>query len=132
MWFQREAKMVRKKDGRPWFLHGVGFDISELKRTENVLQELTLVLQNLSSRILRLRTKNADESDEEGLFLIYEDAGPLHYGRCVHCLTDCILRYLTKWASRRPRVGTSSDLRIEGSGSLRQNWLGDGRVFRVP
>jgi hypothetical protein len=66
VWFQREAKMVRKKDERPWFLHGVGFDISELKRTENVLQELTLALQNLSSRILRLRTKNADGSHGSG------------------------------------------------------------------
>ena len=55
VWFQCEAKMVRRPDGRPWFLHGVGFDISELKRTENVLQERTSALQNLSSRILRLQ-----------------------------------------------------------------------------
>ncbi len=37
VWFQCEAKMVRRKDGRPWFIHGVGFDITDLKRTEESL-----------------------------------------------------------------------------------------------
>ncbi|HVB54929.1 MAG TPA: PAS domain-containing protein [Candidatus Acidoferrales bacterium] len=52
-WFQCEAKMVRRKDGRPWFLQGVGFDISGLKQTEEALQERTAALQNLSSHLLR-------------------------------------------------------------------------------
>src|SRR5262249_32338494 len=34
-----DARMVRRPDGRPWFIHGVGFDITELKRTEEALQE---------------------------------------------------------------------------------------------
>ncbi len=34
VWFHCEVKMVRHTDGRPWFIHGVGFDISELKQTE--------------------------------------------------------------------------------------------------
>jgi PAS domain S-box-containing protein len=55
LWFQCEVKMVRRQDGRPWFLHGVGFDISELKQTEQMLQERTLALQHLSSRLLRLQ-----------------------------------------------------------------------------
>ena len=55
VWFQCEVKMVRRPDGRPWFLHGVGFDISELKQTEAALQERTLALQNLSSRLLRMQ-----------------------------------------------------------------------------
>ncbi len=37
MWFQCEVKMVRRDDGQPWFLHGVGFDISKLKRAEEEL-----------------------------------------------------------------------------------------------
>src|SRR6202041_1933538 len=32
VWFHCEAKMIRKKNGRPWFIHGIGFDIPELKR----------------------------------------------------------------------------------------------------
>jgi PAS domain S-box-containing protein len=39
IWFRCEAKMIRKEDGEPWFIHGVGFDITDLKRTEEALQE---------------------------------------------------------------------------------------------
>ncbi len=39
IWFHCEAKMIRKADGEPWFIHGVGFDITDLKRTEEALQE---------------------------------------------------------------------------------------------
>lgn len=53
VWFQCEVKMVRRPDGRPWFLHGVGFDVSELKNTEQSLEERTGELQHLSSRLLR-------------------------------------------------------------------------------
>ncbi len=38
IWFHCEAKMIRHPDGRPWFIHGVGFDITDLKRTEEELQ----------------------------------------------------------------------------------------------
>ncbi|MGC2153859.1 MAG: PAS domain S-box protein [Terriglobales bacterium] len=38
LWFHCEAKMIRKSDGEPWFIHGVGFDITDLKRTEEALQ----------------------------------------------------------------------------------------------
>jgi PAS domain S-box-containing protein len=55
VWFQCEVKMVRRPDGRPWFLHGVGFDITELKRAEEAFQEQAVALQNLSSRLLRLQ-----------------------------------------------------------------------------
>ena len=37
VWFQCEVKMVRREDGRPWFIHGVGFDITELKQAEVAL-----------------------------------------------------------------------------------------------
>jgi PAS domain S-box-containing protein len=39
IWFHCEAKMIRKEDGEPWFIHGVGFDITDLKRTEEALEE---------------------------------------------------------------------------------------------
>jgi PAS domain S-box-containing protein len=38
IWFQCEAKMIRQEDGRPWLIHGVGFDITELKRVERALE----------------------------------------------------------------------------------------------
>ncbi len=39
IWFHCEAKMVRRKDGRPWFIHGVAFDVTELKQKENERQD---------------------------------------------------------------------------------------------
>lgn len=39
IWFRCEAKMIRRPDGRPWFIQGVAFDITDLKRTEEELQD---------------------------------------------------------------------------------------------
>jgi two-component system CheB/CheR fusion protein len=39
VWFHCEAKMIRRKNGRPWFIHGTAFDITELKRAEQELQK---------------------------------------------------------------------------------------------
>ncbi len=39
VWFHCEAKMMRHPDGRPWFIHGIAFDITDLKRTEEELQD---------------------------------------------------------------------------------------------
>jgi two-component system CheB/CheR fusion protein len=39
VWFQCEARLVRRDDGEPWFIHGVGFDITELKQVQEALQE---------------------------------------------------------------------------------------------
>ncbi len=39
VWFHCEARLVRKDDGQPWFIHGVGFDITELKQVQEALQE---------------------------------------------------------------------------------------------
>ena len=38
VWFHCDARMVRRPDGQPWFIHGVAFDISDLKDTERALQ----------------------------------------------------------------------------------------------
>jgi PAS domain S-box-containing protein len=39
VWFHCEARLVRRDDGRPWFIHGVGFDITELKEAEAALEQ---------------------------------------------------------------------------------------------
>jgi PAS domain S-box-containing protein len=39
IWFHCEARMIRHPDGRPWFIHGVAFDITDLKRTEEALED---------------------------------------------------------------------------------------------
>jgi PAS domain S-box-containing protein len=48
LWFQCEAKMIRREDGQPWFIHGVGVDVTELKQAERALHQE----RNLLSAIL--------------------------------------------------------------------------------
>jgi len=52
VWFQCEAKMVRRKDGRPWFIHGVGFDVTEIKVAQ---QSLAALLEAAQAAV---RTRN--------------------------------------------------------------------------
>jgi PAS domain S-box-containing protein len=44
LWFHCEAEMIRREDGRPWFIHGVGVDVTEQKQAEEALQEERNVL----------------------------------------------------------------------------------------
>jgi PAS domain S-box-containing protein len=61
VWFQCEAKMVRRQDGRPWFIHGVGFDVTELKRAEGVIQQAKDELERrVEQRTTELRKVNED------------------------------------------------------------------------
>ena len=48
IWFHCEAKMIRREDGRPWFIHGAAFDITDLKEAEECLKEE----RNVASAIL--------------------------------------------------------------------------------
>ncbi len=48
LWFHCQAAMIRRSDGRPWFIHGVAIDITDLKRAEQALQ----AERNLVSTIL--------------------------------------------------------------------------------
>jgi PAS domain S-box-containing protein len=45
LWFQCEAKMIRQEDGRPWFIHGVGFDITERKSLEEAILKISATEQ---------------------------------------------------------------------------------------
>ena len=87
VWFQCEVKMVRRPDGRPWFLHGVGFDITDLKETEQSLEERTAELGHLSSRLLRTR-------DEE-------------HRRIARELHDSLGQYLAALKMNLARLGDS-------------------------
>ncbi len=58
IWFHCDAKMIRRPDGRPWFIQGVAFDISDLKRTEEELQEernfVSTILDTVGALVLVL------------------------------------------------------------------------------
>ena len=85
LWFQCEAKMIRREDGRPWFIHGVGVDVTELKQAEGALQQE----RNLLSAIL----------DTVGALVIVLD----REGRIIRFNRAC--EQLTGYASARRRAG---------------------------
>lgn len=83
VWFQCEAKLVRDGQGRPWFIHGLGVDITELRETQGRLEaahkELRSRAHDLESANLRLKRqiaereiaeKNAKESEERFRLLV--------------------------------------------------------------
>ena len=51
VWFHCEVKMVRHADGEPWFIHGIGFDITDLKQAEEALTSS----EEMVSGILNMR-----------------------------------------------------------------------------
>lgn len=55
VWFHCEAKMVRNADRQPWFIHGVAFDISELKAAEAAGLEYAERLKFLSRRLMEVQ-----------------------------------------------------------------------------
>jgi PAS domain S-box-containing protein len=71
IWFHCEAKMVRRDDGRPWFIHGVGFDVTELKQAEAALQEAH---DKLEVRV-RQRTAELESANRELQLEIAERQG---------------------------------------------------------
>src|SRR5580704_14178599 len=71
IWFHCEAKMIRKEDGQPWFIHGVGFDITDLKQTEEALQEE----RNVVSAILDTVGALVVVLDPEGRIIRFNRAG---------------------------------------------------------
>ncbi len=58
VWFHCEAKIVHRADGRPWFIHGVAFDITDLKKAEIALGEernfVTAVLDTVGALVVVL------------------------------------------------------------------------------
>ncbi len=64
-------KMVRRADGRPWFIHGVGFDITDLKHAEEALQEernfASAVLDTVGALVLVLDPRGPHRALQPGL-----------------------------------------------------------------
>jgi PAS domain S-box-containing protein len=76
IWFHCDARMMRREDGRPWCIHGVAFDISDLKRIEEELQEernfVSAILDTVGALVVVL--------DNEGRILRFNPACELTTG----------------------------------------------------
>jgi PAS domain S-box-containing protein len=70
IWFHCDARMMRREDGRPWFIHGVAIDISHLKQVEEQLQEernfVSTILDTVGALVVVL--------DSEGRILRFNPA----------------------------------------------------------
>jgi two-component system sensor histidine kinase/response regulator len=73
VWFRCEAKMVRREDGKPWFIHGVGFDITELKQSEELLQkahdELEARVRERTAELARINVELQTANQAKSEFL---------------------------------------------------------------
>jgi PAS domain S-box-containing protein len=79
VWFHCDARMVRKPDGQPWFIHGVAFDISDLKHTEGALQQE----RNVVSAILETVGALVTVLDPEGRIVRFNRACELTTGYSI-------------------------------------------------
>jgi PAS domain S-box-containing protein len=87
VWFHCDARMVRHPDGSPWFIHGVAFDISDLKGTERALQQE----RNVVSAILDTVGALVTVLDPEGRIVRFNRACELTTG---YALQDVRGRYI--------------------------------------
>jgi PAS domain S-box-containing protein len=129
IWFHCEAKMIRKENGEPWFIHGVGFDISDLKRTEEALQEernvvtaildtvgALVVVLDIEGRIVRFnraceQTTGYSFVDVMGkfiwdLFLVPEDVERFRAALNKTHIEERAQEYESRWLSRSGSMRT--------------------------
>jgi PAS domain S-box-containing protein len=92
IWFHCDARMMRWEDGRPWCIHGVAFDISDIKRIEEELQEernfVSAILDTVGALVVVL--------DSEGRILRFNPACELTTGYAMEevqgkCIWDLFL-----------------------------------------
>ena len=92
IWFHCDARMMRRDDGRPWFIHGVAFDITDLKRVEEELQKernfVSTILDTVGALVVVL--------DSEGRILRFNPACELTTGYSMEevqgkCIWDLFL-----------------------------------------
>ena len=92
VWFQCDARMMRRSDGRPWFIHGVAFDVSDLKRIEEERKDernfISAILDTVAALVVVL--------DEEGHILRFNQACEITSGYAMYevqgqCFWDLFL-----------------------------------------
>ncbi len=102
IWFHCDAKMIRRPDGRPWFIQGVAFDISDLKRTEEELQEernfVSTILDTVGALVLVL--------DREG--------GIIRFNLCLRAANRTIFRGSARQAGLGPFRGSGGESAVPG------------------
>lgn len=102
VWFQCEARLVRRKDGQPWFIHGVGVDVSELKETEQRLHQEMAERERLQQLELQRQIARTEQT-ESRLAAIVESSEDAIIGKSLE-------GQITNWNAAAARLfGYASD-----------------------
>ena len=142
VWFHCEARLVRRDDGEPWFIHGVGFDITELKQAQEALQEernvvsaifdtvgALVVVLDREGRIVRFNRA----CEQMTGYSVEESAGSLHLGsvrgsRGSRRVQRALFFQIRDSASRAPSTKAAGSRAMASRKSLR----GRRRSCRAP
>lgn len=111
VWFHCDARMVRRPDGAPWFIHGVAFDISDLKKTERALQQE----RNVVSAILDTVGALVTVLDPEGRIIRFNRACELTTG---YTLQDVRGRHIWDYFLQADEVELARSIFSQLSGDL--------------
>jgi PAS domain S-box-containing protein len=96
VWFRCEAKLVRRTNGEPWFVNGVGFDVTELKETEIALQQETAERVRLQQLELERQLAKAEQT-ESRLAAIVESSDDAIMGKTLEGV-------ITNWNAAATRL----------------------------
>jgi PAS domain S-box-containing protein len=132
IWFHCEAKMVRQEDGRPWFIHGVGFDITDLKGAEQALQAernlLSTVLDTVGALVVVLSPAGGILRFNRACEVIsgytFDEVRGKYFGD-LFLAPDEEARFKSNLASlqaNEPVTGSESDLITRNGGRRRISW----------
>jgi PAS domain S-box-containing protein len=77
VWFHCEAKLVRRENGEPWFIHGVGFDITELKQTEQALKQESAERERLQKLALEHQIAKAEQTESRLAAIVESSEDPI-------------------------------------------------------
>ncbi len=77
VWFHCEAKLVRRKDGQPWFIHGVGFDVTDLKQTEQALHQEIAERERLQKLELERQIAKTEQSESRLAAIVESSEDPI-------------------------------------------------------
>jgi PAS domain S-box-containing protein len=124
--------MIRRDDGRPWFIHGVGFDISDLKRAEQALEGernlLSTVLDTVGALVVVLSPTGAilrfNRACEDISGYTFDEVRGKYFGD-LFLVPEEAARFKSSLASlhaREPVTGSESDLITRDGERRRISW----------
>lgn len=96
LWFQCDAKLIRRKDGRPWFIHGVGFDVTGLKQAEHALQKEIAERERLQKLEMERQIAKTQQTESRLAAIVESSEDPI--------LSEDLEGNITSWNAAATRL----------------------------